>query len=228
MSENMFEFKETGGEYILASYNENDDRSEITIPAEHERKPVTAIGEAAFGHSKYLQRVTVSEGIKRLDKFAFHTSPRLRFVSLPSSLETLGRGAFCSCGELCEVEFKSCPEFGSDVFDKDLKLPAELFLAGLVRSRDITRPLDEKMLRSEIEYANYALQYDCELDFTPWLCRPDIFTLAAQNDCFREIGAELLDDLVDYCARNNQPEHTAYFLDLKRRKFGFSGDDLEL
>lgn len=223
--EELFSFKEINGEYALEKYLKKDDPSvtELEIPAEFNGKPVAAIGNGAFAYSWHLQKVAVSEGIWGIAADAFTGCIGLRSVSLPASLEVIGSFAFCKCKALCEVKFGSYPKFGEAVFRFDPDLPAEITLMGWVRSRDITRPLDNACLRTEVKMAFDMPKY------VPWFCRFDVFSLAAANDCFREIDEELLEMLLEYSLKHNKPELTAYFLELKKRKFGFNGGgDLEL
>lgn len=227
MKDELFEFEEIEGGYILSNFsmkNFSGDLTftEITVPAEHEGRAVLEIGKYAFIHAAGLQKVTISEGVRRIGEFSFNICTSLRSVSLPSTLNEIDRGAFYSCGELREVTLRSSPRFGEYVFRHDLKLPAELVLAGELCSLDLTRPLDGVMLRDELLMARGVSYY------MPWFCRRDVFALAAENDCFRDVEAAVLDELVEYTIRTKRPELTAYFLSLKNRIFGFTGDDLDL
>lgn len=168
----------------------------------------------AFINASTLQRVTVSEGVQRIGETAFAGCIRLISISLPASLEAIGNYAFYKCEALCEVEFGSYPKFGENVFGFDYDLPAETALMGAVCSRDITRPLDNTLLRDEIDRAD-------NMPYAPWFSRPDVVALAMENDCFREINEERLDTLIKYSIEHNNPEITAYLLELKKRKFGF-------
>ena len=179
------------------------------------------IGKDAFTSAWALHKITISEGIRRIADYGFAHCKNLRSVSFPASLEEIGNYAFHYCGELCDVEFKSSPNIGEFAFRYDHKLPAELILAGQVGSLDLTRPIGNHVLQKELRLA-------CEMDYLPWFSHAGAFALAAKNDSFRDVDAELLDGLIDYSARENRPELTAYFLDLKKRKFGFTGDDLDL
>lgn len=197
--------------------------SEITIPAEYDGQPVVEIGNGAFVCEPSLRKVTIEEGIRQIDKDAFALCTNLRSVSLPASLEKLGNRAFASCEELCEVEFKSNPIFGEDVFDDDFKLPAELILANQICSLDITRPIKREWLQRVLRLA--CASADCP----PWFTHAGAFALAAQNDCFRDVDAELLDELIEYCVKEKMVEQTAYLLELKKRKFGFKkGGEFDL
>ena len=222
MNEELFEFKKTKGGYILTRFKDTPTVTEITTPPEHNGQPVVGIGSRAFNCSRFLKKITISEGVRRIGSNAFAVCTSLRSISLPASLEVIEVYAFYGCKALCEVEFKSSPEFVRNVFFGNHNLPADIALVGAVRSRDITRPLDIELLRDEIKRANDRPSY------VPWFSRPDVVTLAMQNDCFREIDEELLDAFLKYSVEHNTPEITAYFLELKRQKFGFDGDDLKL
>lgn len=213
----LFRFKENENGYVVAKYvqKDNTEITEIEISAEYCGKPVVEIRSNAFINASTLQSVTVSEGVQRIGETAFAGCIRLISISLPASLEAIGSGAFYKCETLREVEFRSYPKFGATVFGFDYDLPAETALMGAVCSRDITLPLDNTLLRDEIERA------DNIPDYAPWFSRPDVFALAAQNDCFREINEKVLYELIEYSVKQNTPEITAYFLDLKNRKFGF-------
>lgn len=221
----LFSFRKYDNGYAIDKYLKKDDPNvtELVLPTEYNGETVVGIGFSAFEYSWHLQKVVVSEGILGIAADAFTGCMGLRSVSLPASLEFIGNAAFCKCHELCEVEFGSYPKFGEGVFRFDRKLPAEIILMGWVRSRDITRPLDNTLLRTEVKMAFDIPKY------VPWFCRSDVFSLAAENDCFREIGEDLLDELIEYSIKHHKTELTAYFLDLKNRKFGFNGGgDFEL
>lgn len=214
MNEELFKLRETNGGYILAKFNGDETVTEVTTPTEHNGKPVVEIRSDAFINASTLQRVTVSEGVQRIGETAFAGCIRLISISLPASLEAIGSGAFYKCEALREVEFRSYPKFGETVFGFDYALPAETALMGAVCSRDITRPLDNTLLRDEIDRAD-------NMPYAPWFSRPDVVALAMENDCFREINEERLDTLIKYSIEHNNPEITAYLLELKNRKFGF-------
>ena len=221
----LFGFKETNGELILTVYFERyraNGHSEITIPGEHDGLPVVAVGGGALRFSEPLRKVTISEGIRRIGVTAFSDCANLRSVSFPSTLEEIEEMAFDYCENLCEVKFKSNPSFGLFAFGENQKLPAEIILAGQVGSLDLAQPIGNDRLQWELNRA-----WDMG-DYSPWFFHAGAFALAAQNDCFREITEELLDALLKYSKEHNTPEITAYFLNLKKLKFGFTGGDLDL
>lgn len=256
-----FEKDKSNDGYVLTKFAQNNffydpqvsPVTEVKIPAKYRGKPVVEIGEDAFRCAWKLQKVFVSEGVRRIGKSAFRSCEKLSFISLPSSLEELGSYAFNFCGELRAVGFNSRPRLGEDVFDNDLKLPAELILAGELCSLDIAPPLPKIGLKYQLFRANTYPQ-------NSWLLnRPDVLELALKNNNFCDftakqwfdllafliekglakhlrviedcgaINAALVDEFIERSAEQHKTEMTAYLLDYKNRKFGFSGgNDFEL
>lgn len=245
----LFRFEKNEDGYVLTEFfQHNYFVTEIKIPARYRGRPVVEIGKDAFRNAWRLQKVIVPEGVRRIGEGAFQNCENLLSVSLPSSLEKLYNWAFLLCTELREVEFKSNPSFGLYVFGQDIKLPAELILAGLVCSRDLTLPLNSVMLENEIDWANPLEPYPTTL-----FERPDVFELAAKNGCLTHIDteslfkvfidkarfdllriaeryglfddAEFVDRFIEYSVERKNAEAGAYFLELKKRKFGFDGGD---
>ena len=62
---------------------------------------VTEIGEEAFYRCSYIEKITFSEGLKRIGKRAFRGS--CFFYKLPNSLEVIGDEAFYYCDNLIAV-----------------------------------------------------------------------------------------------------------------------------
>ena len=52
-----------------------------------------SVGESAFSSSK-ITTVIISEGVKKIDWFAFYTCPHLTSVTLPQSVTSIGYAAF--------------------------------------------------------------------------------------------------------------------------------------
>lgn len=209
---------------------------------------VRFVAGLAFYNCALLEAVELSEGIETIGSTSFELSG-LKSVKLPKSLKKLGSYAFQFCKSLEGVEFEVEPsEFGSRVFHGCDKLPPETLVMGLVRSTDIASPVCKADFR---EMTNKFLGADCDY------FRPDVFELLAKNNCFRGCNVrylfekmiredmaaklfpiaeehgmlssvKLLDMLISCCIERGKTEITAYLLDLKKRKFGFNGDDLEL
>ncbi len=221
-----------------SAFNEATRIKRINIP-----KKLKEIADYAFRNLFELKRLEIPEGIVKIGKFALKNSS-LKTVVLPKSLEVLDNGAFEDCIYLENVVFNSAPRLGRQVFRRCSFLPADVTVMGLVDSCDITRPL-------ETENFNWMFKYPEINEFK----RRDVFELAVKNNCFRNVdltivfnyiinsgywdyfeiaarygmlesaGAEVLNKVVEYSAQHGKTELTAYLLELKKRKFGFDGDD---
>lgn len=66
----------------------------VTIPGS-----VVSIGNCAFMYSD-MTSVTISEGVVSIGEHAFASSPRITEVTIPSSVKTIGGGAFDCCSSL--------------------------------------------------------------------------------------------------------------------------------
>lgn len=211
---------------------------------------VRSIHIKAFYCCLSLEEVEFSEELEVIlsDTFAYTV---LKSANLPKSLKELGERAFAHCHNLESVTFNSAPSFGRNVFFNCFKLPADVTLMGLVNSCNLNRSFDTYTFNDAF---NPATPWrDGYFKYT----RPDVFELAVKNDCFRSVDisvmlrfliktgdaeslrltekhgmlddAALLSALTEYSAGQGKTELTAYLLDLKNRKFGFTaGGDLDL
>lgn len=66
----------------------------LSIPAELDGHPVTAIGSRAFANCSYVKSVTVPEGIVSIGDKAFSFCTSLSRIRLPETLESIGDDAF--------------------------------------------------------------------------------------------------------------------------------------
>ena len=72
-------------------------RETITVPSEYKGVPVTKITKI---NSKHIEKITLSEGIKKIEVNAFANAASLKEINLPNSLEYIGDNAFNACQEL--------------------------------------------------------------------------------------------------------------------------------
>jgi len=79
--------------------------ADVVIPAEHEGKPVVAIGNSVFGRYKGLKSVTIPASVKEIRKTAFSDCETLESVTIAegSVLESIGEDAFYYCSELKSI-----------------------------------------------------------------------------------------------------------------------------
>ncbi len=114
---------EIGGKAV-AYIGQNAFKSCNTIKRVMFPKTVTAIGKWAFSGCYALEHLDFSDNstLSSISGYAFAGCPRLRAVTLPDSLLTIGEGAFSGCGILSSVlvpdsvlsigegAFYSCPK----------------------------------------------------------------------------------------------------------------------
>lgn len=233
--------------YAVAQYLKPDDPgiTELELPAEYKRKPVTMICCSTFSKAKYLKRVVIPASIRHISPFAFANAV-LESVKFSDGSIKLGLFSFTECYDLERVEFGSTPpEFGPRVFHGCEKLSPEFLAMSMTRFKD------------RICRADYRGTLDGREVPVCDSFRPDIFEILAKNKCYKKLNvrflfekminenrldlltiaekyemlenAALLELLLSYAIERKNVEATAYLLDLKNRKFGFiGGGDFEL
>jgi len=75
----------------------------VTIPTSVETgkdiyKTVTTIGEGAFRAGASIEKLVIPDGITVIEPYAFEGCVQMVSITLPSTLEVLGDGAFYQCG----------------------------------------------------------------------------------------------------------------------------------
>ena len=109
-ADGVFEYNAFG---VITSYSGG---KTAYIPSAIDGNDITEIGVMAFFRAD-IDNAYVEEGITSVNTNAFEESS-VRFVSLPSSLKTVGERAFTDCSLLSEVTLNSIlVEFDDDVFD---------------------------------------------------------------------------------------------------------------
>lgn len=106
---------------------------DVVIPAEHEGKPVVAIGNSVFGRYKNLKSVTIPATVKEIRKTAFADCATLESVTFAegSVLESIGEDAFYYCSELKSVTIPaSVKTIGANAFYACKKLLSVTFADG--------------------------------------------------------------------------------------------------
>lgn len=88
-----FIYTTAGNKATITGYVGNDE--ELTVPSYIDGYKVEEISESAF-KSKYLKKVTISNGIKKIGWFAFYECPALISATIPSSVESIGHTVFSS------------------------------------------------------------------------------------------------------------------------------------
>ena len=90
-SQCSYYYEETDDGIILLFYK--DDESSVTVPSDIGGKPVVGIGPDCF-LKKNMKSVTIPDGIKSIDSFAFRTCLSLSELYVSGSVEYIGVHAF--------------------------------------------------------------------------------------------------------------------------------------
>ena len=75
----------------------------VTIPATLGGKPVTSIGDWAFGHRSGLTSVTIPDGVTSIGGYAFSGCSGLTNLTIPDGVTSIGDSAFYNCSGLTSV-----------------------------------------------------------------------------------------------------------------------------
>ncbi len=92
-------------------------KKEIVVP-----KGVSVIGERAFADHSGITSVKLLEGVTGIRGFAFYHCNKLKEVTLPDTLETVGDYAFSYCFNLEGIDLHMVKSFGTCAFSQCGKL----------------------------------------------------------------------------------------------------------
>ena len=92
------------GTVTIRSYRGSD--IQIIIPSHLDGLPVTVIGNDILSHNKDVTSVIISEGISKIDDYAFFDT-KLTDIVIPSSVTSIGHMAFARCKGLTQVVLPS-------------------------------------------------------------------------------------------------------------------------
>ena len=96
-----FELSQDGTSYSITDYNGTD--ANLVIPSTYNGKPVTSIGDFAFGWSTSLISVNVPNSVTSIGSHAFHGCSSLSDVNIPIGLTEISSGMFNQCTSLISV-----------------------------------------------------------------------------------------------------------------------------
>jgi hypothetical protein len=89
----------------------------LAVPATIGGKPVTRIGDSAFGDCVNLTSIGLPDSVTSIGNNAFMNCTSLASITLPDSVTNIGDRAFAGCTELRRVHFEAAlPTFGTGVF----------------------------------------------------------------------------------------------------------------
>ena len=99
-----YKTQERDGYIYIDRYEDNGTpATQITVPGWLDGLPVRVIGTSAFASKKFLQSVTLPEGLWEINPTAFTSCERLTYVYIPDSVNNIGRDAFSYCGQLQSI-----------------------------------------------------------------------------------------------------------------------------
>lgn len=101
----------------------------ITIPGTVEK-----IGQYAFLNSNQLKEVTISDGVKTLDSYAFFNCPALTSVEIPGTIEEIGSSVFRNDANLKNVTIhEGVKILGNSVFENCTSLTSVVIPDGVTK-----------------------------------------------------------------------------------------------
>ena len=124
-----FEFRSNGDFTFRVSGVANNSAYELTLPSEFLGMKVTEIGEGAFKHNEYLEKVVIPEGMTSIGNSAFYGCTRLTDVTISDSITSIGNSAFQDCDSLVSIVIpEGVTEIGYSAFYscdnlKDIVIP---------------------------------------------------------------------------------------------------------
>ena len=90
----QFSYEEQNGTAVITGFSGNVES--LVIPAAINGLPVISVASYAFGGST-LRSVIISNGVQKIDWFAFYGCSSLSTVTLPNSVVSIGHAAFDGC-----------------------------------------------------------------------------------------------------------------------------------
>lgn len=164
-----FGYVEEGDHFTLVEYLQKNilTATRADIPAEFNKKPVTAIGDKAFKDAVYLECVTFPDSVTSINFEAFSGCSALREIVWANGLSHIGYGAFEWCTALERLEL---PEglrdidmyaFGKCLSLKEVTLPHSLGALEFYVFRDCSALEKVVFLNKDILIENYAFS-GCE------------------------------------------------------------------
>ncbi len=109
-----FTLNKKGTEYTVTAFDGTYD--EIVVPAEYDYIPVTEIAASVFEGRSNIKSIVISEGVKRIQEYAFQNCTSLETIVIPSSVETINSYTLAGCSSLKEM---TIPFVGYEVINGD-------------------------------------------------------------------------------------------------------------
>jgi hypothetical protein len=110
--------------------------SEVTIPTHINNLPVKIIGKSSFNTYALLKKLTIPDGITKIEDFAFGNCFSLIQINLPNSITSIGKGTFGNCKSIESITLPntitSIPDmtFGACENLKNVSIPVSVTSIG--------------------------------------------------------------------------------------------------
>ena len=101
----LFTLNEGGKSYSVSAAEAGEASGNVEIPESFKGKPVTAIGENAFGGCDALTAVKIPNSVTSIQWNAFANCEGLTTLEIPASVTSIGEDAFANCTALESVSF---------------------------------------------------------------------------------------------------------------------------
>jgi hypothetical protein len=92
LAKNFYVLNDSGTAYTYRPSKTN--KKSVEFPTTHKGLPITEVGIWAYGESKKLEEVVISDNITRINDDAFSKCTSLTKVNIPSSVTSVGEDAF--------------------------------------------------------------------------------------------------------------------------------------
>ena len=99
---NDFDINSYGTYAVITKYKGKD--SEVVIPQEINKIPITEIGEDAFKENKNIERLIIPSSIITIGKSSFYGCTSLKTIEFSQGLLNIGKLAFSACSLLEDVK----------------------------------------------------------------------------------------------------------------------------
>lgn len=90
------------GGITLTSYSGKD--ANPVIPSEIGGKKVTAIGDSCFAGNTKIRNITIPDTVVSIGDYAFECCGAMTSVKFSSMLKSIGKGAFSGCGQIASLD----------------------------------------------------------------------------------------------------------------------------
>ena len=103
--EARYELTEDSTGYILEYIANKNLAGTYVMENTYKNKPITVIGDSAFGMCAQLESVVISDSVTTIEEMAFVGCTNLTSVVIPKSVTIIGIGAFALCDNLTDIYF---------------------------------------------------------------------------------------------------------------------------